>query len=150
MGRIQNCASAAVFTVVFAAVAGTAALGQSFDLNWYTMDGGGAMWTIGGEYGLSGTIGQVDASLAMTDASGAYSLTGGFWSPCAGFVPGDANCDGAVNALDIDPFILALTQPALYDTMLPECDLICNNDINGDGDVNPLDIDPFIVLLTGG
>ena len=27
---------------------------------------------------------------------------------------GDMNCDGAVNSFDIDPFVLALTNPAAY------------------------------------
>jgi len=62
--------------------------------------------------------------------------------------PGDLNCDGTVNAFDIDPFILALTDPSAYAETYPDCAVI-NADINGDGTVNAFDIDPFIALLTG-
>ncbi len=65
------------------------------------------------------------------------------------FAPGDLNCDGAVNAFDIDPFVLALTDPEGYVTAFPACDLMLA-DINGDGLVNAFDIDPFVLLLAGG
>ena len=42
-----------------------------------TIDGGGGTST-GGVYSVSGTIGQHDASNAMTN--GQYSVTGGFWA----------------------------------------------------------------------
>ena len=54
-----------------------AAYAQSFSIDWSTVDGGGGTST-GGVYSVSGTIGQPDASGAMT--GGGYSLTGGFWS----------------------------------------------------------------------
>ena len=53
------------------------ALAQSYSINWHKIAGGGGTST-NGPYSLSGTIGQPDASLAMT--GGNYSLTGGFWS----------------------------------------------------------------------
>lgn len=46
-------------------------------VDWQTIDGGGGGGTsTNGQYALSGTIGQHDASNAMTN--GPYSLTGGF------------------------------------------------------------------------
>ena len=60
---------------------------------------------------------------------------------------GDLNCDGAVNTFDIDPFVLALTNPSAYTAAHPDCP-ITNADANGDGDVNAFDIDPFVLLLT--
>jgi len=54
---------------------------QQYSIDWYKVAGGGgtSAGTNGGSvYSLSGTIGQQDASGAMT--GGAYSLTGGFWS----------------------------------------------------------------------
>ncbi|TWT46220.1 hypothetical protein RAS1_26690 [Phycisphaerae bacterium RAS1] len=63
--------------------------------------------------------------------------------------PGDMNCDGSVDILDINPFVLALSDPAGYAAQYPECD-IGNGDMNGDGDVNVLDINPFVDLLSGG
>ena len=61
---------------------------------------------------------------------------------------GDLNCDGAVNAFDIDPFVLALTDPAGYAAAWPNCDIMLA-DCNGDGAVNAFDIDPFVLLLIG-
>ncbi len=53
------------------------AQGQSYSIDWYKVAGGGGTST-GGVYSVSGTIGQPDASLAMS--GGSYSLTGGFWA----------------------------------------------------------------------
>ena len=66
----------------------------------------------------------------------------------AGSSLGDMNCDGEVNAFDIDPFVLALADPAGYAAAWPNCDIM-NGDVNGDGVVNAFDIDPFVDLLTG-
>ncbi len=60
---------------------------------------------------------------------------------------GDMNCDGALNAFDIDPFVLALTDAAAYAAAWPSCDYMLA-DINGDGAVNAFDIDPFVDCLT--
>ena len=62
---------------------------------------------------------------------------------------GNLNCDGSVNAFDIDPFVLALTDPAGYSEAYPNC-AIDNADINCDGAVNAFDIDPFVQCLTVG
>jgi hypothetical protein len=64
-----------------------------------------------------------------------------------GYALGDLNCDGAVNAFDIDPFVLALTDPPGYAAQYPNCNYMLG-DINGDGAVNAFDIDPFVDLLT--
>ena len=61
-------------------------------------------------------------------------------------VPGDLNCDGAVDALDIEPFIMALFDPESYPDVYPDC-YIDRADINGDGRIDALDIEPFIDLL---
>lgn len=60
---------------------------------------------------------------------------------------GDLNCDGVVDNEDIDPFVLAITDPLAYQAAWPNCDLL-NGDINGDGLVDNEDIDPFVALLT--
>jgi hypothetical protein len=62
---------------------------------------------------------------------------------------GDLNCDGLVNTFDIDPFVLALTDPAAYAGVYPECNALLA-DCNNDGAVNAFDIDPFVDVLTGG
>src|ERR1039457_4663640 len=53
------------------------ASGQSYSIDWFKVSGGGGTST-NGQYSVSGTIGQPDASGAMS--GGNYSLTGGFWS----------------------------------------------------------------------
>ncbi|MBL8877811.1 MAG: hypothetical protein JNG88_01725 [Phycisphaerales bacterium] len=60
--------------------------------------------------------------------------------------PGDLNCDQQINNFDIDPFVLAITNPAAYAASNPGC-LISNADCNGDGQVNNFDIDAFVDLL---
>jgi hypothetical protein len=58
---------------------------QTYSIAWYKVAGGGGIST-NGQYSLSGTIGQADASAAMT--GGNYSVTGGFWSLYAIQTPG--------------------------------------------------------------
>ena len=52
-------------------------MGQSCSIDWSTIDGGGGTST-NVQFALTGTIGQPDASGAMTN--GQYSVTGGFWN----------------------------------------------------------------------
>lgn len=133
--------------VVMALVASSAS--AQYDLSWNTIDGGGAMFSTGGGFEMGGTIGQPDANAPLT--GGGFELTGGFWPGAAVDVryPGDMNCDGVVNNFDIDPFVIALTDPRLYAAMFPNCD-INNGDVNGDGVLNNFDIDPFVMCLTNG
>ena len=64
---------------------------------------------------------------------------------------GDANCDAAFNGADIDPFFLALGNPAAWEAQYGSgglgCDIVKSCDINYDGLVNGADIDPFFVAL---
>ncbi len=62
---------------------------------------------------------------------------------------GDANCDGAVDFFDIDPFLLALFNPAGYAATYCGGDF-CTVDVNCDESVDFFDIDPFIVCLFSG
>jgi hypothetical protein len=59
---------------------------------------------------------------------------------------GDLNCDGYVNFGDINPFVLALVDPAAYVTTYPSCDIM-NADMNGDGSVDFGDINPFVAAM---
>jgi probable HAF family extracellular repeat protein len=61
---------------------------------------------------------------------------------------GDMNCDGALDAFDIEPFILALVDPGSYPAQYPNCNLNLA-DVNDDGAVDAFDIEPFIQLLVG-
>ena len=66
-----------------------------------------------------------------------------------GWPRGDLNCDGAVSAFDIDPFVLALTDAEAYAAVYPDCDAGLA-DTNCDGLVNAFDIAPFVTCLTNG
>jgi len=57
-----------------------------FTIDWFTIDGGGGTST-GGVYSVSGSIGQPDAGVPMTN--GQFAVTGGFWAlPTAVQTPG--------------------------------------------------------------
>jgi hypothetical protein len=66
-----------IFFMTFLIILTLAATTQahSYDITWWTVDGGGGTST-GGGYTLSGTIGQPDAG---TMTGGGYTLVGGFW-----------------------------------------------------------------------
>ena len=76
-----------------------------FEMSRSTIDGGGVMRSTGGEFELSGTIGQPDAGV-MTGAD--FQLTGGFWFALDS---GDCNEDGGVSLLDHADFVACETGP---------------------------------------
>jgi hypothetical protein len=49
---------------------------QLYTVDWYAVDGGGAMNLTGGTYTFSGTAGQADTGHL---AAGVYTVDGGFW-----------------------------------------------------------------------
>ncbi len=76
-----------------------------FEIDWHTIDGGGAMRATGGIYELSGTIGQHDAGTTVM-TGGVYELNGGFWAG----VPvctclSDINHDGERDGRDVEYFL---------------------------------------------
>lgn len=79
----------------------------------------------------------------MTPTDFAIQLVGQF------LLRGDMNCDGEVNVLDINGFVLALFDPAAYVMQFEDC-VINNADANEDGQVNVLDINDFVQLILGG
>lgn len=62
---------------------------------------------------------------------------------------GDMNCDGLVNNFDINPFVMALSDPSLYEASFPDCDLM-NGDIDQNGLLNNFDINPFVECISLG
>jgi len=128
-----------------AAVLSLTAVGQSFDLSWFTMDGGGDR-SSGGGFELTGTVGQSDASaVAMT--GGNFDLTGGFWAGVGGPLPGDFDGDGDVDLSDFTQFQLCFggsnNPPAAT------CPPGVNADLDGDGDVDLADFLIFQQNFTG-
>jgi hypothetical protein len=67
--------------------------------------------------------------------------------PAIAYDLGDLNCDGVVDVLDVDPFVLALVDPAGYAAEYPACDINLA-DMNGDGLANGGDIQPFVTTTT--
>lgn len=61
---------------------------------------------------------------------------------------GDLDCDGIVDFDDINPFVLAMSDPAQYAVNFPGCPL-ANGDCNGDSLVDFDDINPFVAILSG-
>ncbi|MEW6251022.1 MAG: hypothetical protein AB1716_10275 [Planctomycetota bacterium] len=61
--------------------------------------------------------------------------------------PGDMNCDVRVDFFDINPFVLALTDPQAYGSQYGYCNIL-NGDTNGDGRVDFDDINGFVALLS--
>ena len=94
----------------------------------------GGPWDLEGQTGESGNIGVV---VIITD-------------PCASQICGDTNCDGLFNGGDVDPFFLALGDPAAWQAAHPNCDILCAADVNHDWVVNGADIDPFFAALGVG
>jgi len=70
----------------------------------------------------------------------------GRWTCVPGWTPGDLNCDGAVNYLDVDPFVWAVIDRAQFEARFPGC-LWFNGDINADNRVDFGDINPLVELL---
>lgn len=66
--------------VALSAMAGVAIAGNTYDLSWFTIDGGGGTST-GGAYQVRGTIGQSDAGVMV---GGNFELRGGFWAGGSG------------------------------------------------------------------
>ena len=66
----------ALVAILAGGVVAQAQTGGGYELTWSTVDGGGAMFSTGGNYSLGGTSGQPDAGLL---SGGVYTLAGGYW-----------------------------------------------------------------------
>lgn len=78
-----------LLSLIAGACISTAATAQDFDIHWYTIDGGGISTSTGGDFSLSGTIGQPDAGTLSNDT---FTLDGGFWP---GMTAGGGDCNGS-------------------------------------------------------
>jgi hypothetical protein len=98
-----------------------------------------------GRTSINTTISDMSAGLffTLTPNDAASASTQYYVLP---MTPGDLNCDGSVNLGDINPFVLALSNPARYHATYPTCNIL-NGDINNDGYVNVRDINGFLRLL---
>lgn len=90
---------------VLAVVGLSSALADEFEMSRSTVDGGAIVFSTGGDFELSGTIGQPDAETMSGDG---LELTGGFWF---GIPLGDCEDDGDVDLFDYDRFEPCLAGP---------------------------------------
>jgi len=121
-----NRKSTAVWGMVLAVV-GTALAVDEFEITRSTIDGGGAMESAGGDFSLSGTIGQPDAGVM---AGGEFQLTGGFWFETP---PGDCNATGLVDLLDYFDFDVEVCITGPTGGIVPGCECF---DVDRSGSVN--------------
>jgi len=120
ISTLRQCGCAIALAVGLTAPVALAGSG-TFEITWYTIDGGGGV-SGGGGFVLSGTIGQPDAGSA---SGGNFALAGGFWGgaadpapPC----PADLSGDGIVNSTDLLELLNA------WGTCPPPCPADLNND----------------------
>jgi hypothetical protein len=114
--KIRICSYVLVLAIVFASVAY-----GDYQIVWSTIDGGGGR-SNGGQYVLTGTIGQPDAGYS---SGGKYELLGGFW-------PGGPLC-----IVDFEEFALFADYWLQTGTALPA-------DLDGDNDVDLNDLKLFV------
>lgn len=110
----------------------------TFEIDWYTVDGGGGT-SSGGGFVLEGTIGQPDAG---TMSGGTFELTGGFWAaatpqPCEEDLDGDGTIGLADLSQLLTSFGLCSGDPA-YDPFA---------DLDGDGCVNLADLSQLLTVF---
>jgi len=135
---MTSAATAITASLAACLLAPTLQAGPQYSIDWYTIDGGGGT-SSGGDYTVSGTIGQHDA--APASAGGDYALTGGFW---AGLGAGPCNAAdlaepfGLLDLADISAFVGAFT------AMDPLADL------DGDGLFDLTDVSMFVGAFVAG
>ncbi|MBU0641246.1 MAG: matrixin family metalloprotease [Planctomycetes bacterium] len=119
---------------------------------------GSALWQTDSAWGtttVQGLQSNTEYTFAVkakntADVETAFGSEASLTTTGGGWAPGDANCDGAINGFDIDPFVMILggTPPYTdYYNMYPNCDHM-TADVNEDGQINGFDIDAFVNLLS--
>lgn len=131
----------AVSAICFMSLIAATAPAQTFELTWHATGSGGSA-SAAGNFTLTSTIGQPEASPAGALTSGTYSLTGGFWSIllpyCTVFIAADFDQDCRVDAVDVSAFADCASGAAIPPA--PECKRM---DLDDDADV---DLDDFGLL----
>jgi len=116
----------------------------------------GLNWLPLTEAGING-VGSTTMSFAVFDDGAGPSLyLGGYFSTAGGLAshrisswracrygPGDVNCDGQINSLDVLAFVTAIIDTDAYTSDYPGCDRR-QADLNCDGQVNGIDVDAFV------
>lgn len=138
-------------SVFLMAALGLAALASAAQIDWYTVDGGGAMFTTNGAFELSATVGQHDAGGPM--CGGDFELVGGFWA-IAGEPQstGDADGDGDVDLDDHAQFVDCMAGPGAppspaAPSVTPH-DCLCVFDFDDDEDIDVIDWVRFTAIFS--
>lgn len=100
--------------------------------------------TAGSSWSFDGDLNEFGEATWVSDFD-PFTLVGAI-SYMRRFSLGDVNCDGEIDAFDIEPFLLALFDPEGYRQAHPTCDALLA-DIDQNGRVDAFDIEPFIDLL---
>jgi len=74
---MKTLSACLLYLALLLSMYGLPAYAQSYTIDWYKIAGGGGTST-NGNFSVSGTIGQPDASSALS--GGNFSVSGGFWS----------------------------------------------------------------------
>jgi hypothetical protein len=140
-------AAAMWMLIVWAGPTATAQVGGDYDLTWNTIDSGGGT-SSGGEYSISGTIGQAEAA-ALPAAGGNFVLIGGFWSgmalpACTEYAPADFDRDCDVDLDDLAFFVLCAAGPEM--SIPPGC---AEKNLDGDADIDQDDFAVFQRCFSG-
>ena len=126
--------------MILASLALLASAGEpGYRITRQTIDGGGRMNSSGGDYELSGTIGQPDAGQMTGDG---YALTGGFWFEVG---PGDCDENGLTNLLDHEVLAACMTGPDVTPAD-PTCRCF---DMDRNGSVDMADVAAIQRAFTG-
>lgn len=121
----------------------------------------GDLFDVGG--GVMRNIGQIDPSVQAPQGPGYTSsrqmvIGLHFWGGTSGIFstsvpvptsPGDMNCDGSVDGLDIDGFVQAVLDPSAYESEHSDCNIL-NGDINQDIATTVDDAGQFASCLVNG
>ena len=76
--KLKHLAAATPLALVLALAASP--VSAEFQITQWTIASGGVIEATGGDWTLSGTIGQWEATEAKALSGGGWQLTGGFWS----------------------------------------------------------------------
>ena len=76
MHGLRPSTTAAAFAMLLSVLPASA---QDSTIDWWTVDGGGEIAASGGDWELSGSFGQWDATDNAASSGASWELTGGFW-----------------------------------------------------------------------
>ena len=140
MARVRsNFLSRCAVLTAAASVLAIGGSGTADDMKcpWYTVAGGGEMYSAGGEFVLGATLSQHSAD---TLAGGEFTLAGGFWNGIGCMEAGDLTGDGRLNGADIQQFVQCILGGS------GDCDCA---DIDENGKIDTQDIGLFVSCVLG-